>query len=252
MRSQDSLHCEAISVSLRERGGSWSTGIELGESTALFSLSSDGGGGEGRGEESRFYRISPLPNPARSSQGEGDRRSTFQCLIQWQWGLACGVRSPGRGPRSLSNAAAQFPVLSEETCCDDAARGAAGDRHPYVHHGVVRQLGRLARIVQVIVFAEREAAIQHDIFLRVQRIGINQNGDVIGRVISLFANRHLLRVPAEGELIGDFGEKFVARRIAPQNKIVGRDVGVGDVTVVFEARLAPKLLRPLTGGLSEF
>src|SRR5207245_1864761 len=47
------------------------TGIELGESTALFSLSSDGGGGEGRGEESRFYWISPLP--ARSSQGEGDR-----------------------------------------------------------------------------------------------------------------------------------------------------------------------------------
>src|SRR2546427_2023110 len=38
------------------------TALELGESTALFSLSSDGGG-EGRGEESRFYWISPLPNP---------------------------------------------------------------------------------------------------------------------------------------------------------------------------------------------
>jgi hypothetical protein len=63
------------------------TALELGESTALFSLSSDGGGGEGRGEESRFYWISPLPNPlpARSSQREGDRRPPFQCLIQWQW-----------------------------------------------------------------------------------------------------------------------------------------------------------------------
>ena len=39
------------------------TALELGESAALFSLSSDGGGGEGRGEESRFYWISPLPNP---------------------------------------------------------------------------------------------------------------------------------------------------------------------------------------------
>src|SRR5713101_4439508 len=70
------------------------TGIELGESTALFSLSSDGGGGEGRGEESRFYWISPLPNPppARSSRGEGDRRSTFLCLIQWPW--ATGLCRP--------------------------------------------------------------------------------------------------------------------------------------------------------------
>ena len=69
-----------------EGRGRRDTGIELGESTALFSLASDGGGGEGRGEESRFYWISPLPNPlpARSSQGEGDRRSAFQCLIQWQ------------------------------------------------------------------------------------------------------------------------------------------------------------------------
>ncbi len=69
------------------RTAQWPTALELGESTALFSLSSDGGGGEGRGEESRFCWISPLPNPlpARSSRGEGDRRSAFQCLIQWQW-----------------------------------------------------------------------------------------------------------------------------------------------------------------------
>src|SRR2546422_10954647 len=80
--------------------GSGSIALELGESTALFSLSSDAGGGEGRGEESRFYWISPLPNPlpARSSRGEGDRRSAFQCLIQWQCTLALpkgeGTRHP--------------------------------------------------------------------------------------------------------------------------------------------------------------
>ena len=82
--------------------GQWPTALELGESTALFSLSSDGGGGEGRGEESRFYRISPLPNPlpARSSRGEGDRRSTFQCLIQWQW--ASGLCYPKTNFRARS------------------------------------------------------------------------------------------------------------------------------------------------------
>src|SRR6266436_5784737 len=61
----------------RVYGRAWArsdpTSLGLVESTALFSLSSDGGGGEGRGEESRFYWISPLPNPlpARSSRGEG-------------------------------------------------------------------------------------------------------------------------------------------------------------------------------------
>src|SRR2546428_2579315 len=86
-----------------ERGqeGQGGTGIELGESTALFSLSSDGGGGEGRGEESRFFWISPLPNPlpARSSQGEGDRRPAFQCLIEWQCTLS---PSPFQGEREFT------------------------------------------------------------------------------------------------------------------------------------------------------
>jgi hypothetical protein len=81
--------------------GRGATGIELGESTALFSLSSDAGGGEGRGEEPRFYWISPLPNPlpARSSRGEGDRRSTFQCLIQWLWGG--GLRAAAAGGTTI-------------------------------------------------------------------------------------------------------------------------------------------------------
>src|SRR5713101_4029774 len=83
------------------------TALELGESTALFSLSSDAGGGEGRGEESRFYWISPLPNPpARSSLGEGDRRSTLQCLIQWQ--RATGLCRPAT--RRAERGARQEPI----------------------------------------------------------------------------------------------------------------------------------------------
>src|SRR5713101_644905 len=72
------------------------SGVELGESTALFSLSSDAGGGEGRGEESRFYWISALPNPlpARSSRGEGEDSLSPIPLIQWQWRQREGCR-PG-------------------------------------------------------------------------------------------------------------------------------------------------------------
>ena len=53
------------------------TAIELGklasETDAVFSLSSDEGGGEGRGEEFGFigFPLSPHPLPARSSRGEG-------------------------------------------------------------------------------------------------------------------------------------------------------------------------------------
>jgi len=45
---------------LRCKAGPRSRGVESGAWTALFSLSSDGGG-EGRGEESRFYWIPPSP-----------------------------------------------------------------------------------------------------------------------------------------------------------------------------------------------
>jgi len=57
-----------------ERGGSGSVWIELEESTALFSLSSDGEE-ERAGERSRVFIGFPLshPLPARSSRGEGDR-----------------------------------------------------------------------------------------------------------------------------------------------------------------------------------
>ncbi len=38
----------------------------------------------GRGVAFLLDFPSPHPSPARSSQGEGDRRPAFQCLIQWQ------------------------------------------------------------------------------------------------------------------------------------------------------------------------
>src|SRR6266853_1391286 len=91
------------------------TGIELGELPALFYLSSDGGGGEGRGEEPRFYWISPLPNPppARSSRGEGDRRSTFQCLIQWLWATGRCRRATRRAERGPSREPIRARLLKE-------------------------------------------------------------------------------------------------------------------------------------------
>src|SRR6266705_6005288 len=111
------LHLESRSGnSCSGSTGHWPTALELEESTALFSLSSDGGGGEGRGEEPRFYWFSPLPNPppARSSRGEGDRRSTFQCLIQWLWATGRCRRATRRAERRQC-AGPIKPILLEES-----------------------------------------------------------------------------------------------------------------------------------------
>ena len=73
----------------------------------------------------------------------------------------------------------QFPLLSEESRVNDLARRARIGRDVHVNHGVIGQLGNLARVVQLIVFAKRETAVEHHIFLRVQRVGINQDRHVV-------------------------------------------------------------------------
>src|SRR5258708_27780602 len=72
----------------------------------------------------------------------------------------------------------QLPLLAEKSCRDDLARVALVGRSSRIHDGVVGNLRDLARVVEIVVLAEREATVQHYVFLRVQRIGINQNGRV--------------------------------------------------------------------------
>src|SRR5262249_43880226 len=72
----------------------------------------------------------------------------------------------------------QLPLLPEKSSRDNLARVALVGRGSGIHDGVVRDLRDLARVVKIVVLAEREAAVQHDVFLRIQRIGINQDGGV--------------------------------------------------------------------------
>src|SRR5262245_5282510 len=75
--------------------------------------------------------------------------------------------------------AAQSPIFIEESGGDDLPRITVVGRGGGVHHGVIGNLGDLPRVVQVIVFAESEAAVQHNILLRIQRIRIDQNRRVL-------------------------------------------------------------------------
>src|SRR6185369_17491284 len=67
----------------------------------------------------------------------------------------------------------QLPLLAEKSRRDDPAwitlvRGRRG-----VDNGVVGDLRNLPGVVEVIVFAEGEAAVQYHVLLGVQRIGID-------------------------------------------------------------------------------
>src|SRR5260370_39557293 len=112
---------------------------ELGESTAPFSLSSDGGGGEGRGEESRFYWISPLPNPPRSFLAGRGRPTPGVPMLNSMAVHPCPLpkeREPRiprcDEPRRSELAKARRAILPALGGTVDAprARGTASLRHP--------------------------------------------------------------------------------------------------------------------------
>src|SRR5262249_14455455 len=70
------------------------------------------------------------------------------------------------------------PVFIEKAGQRNPARITIVRRRGDLHYRIVGQLRRLPRVVEIIEFAEREAAVQHDVFFRVQRIGIDQDRDV--------------------------------------------------------------------------
>src|SRR5579875_845388 len=64
------------------------------------------------------------------------------------------------------------------------------------------------------------------------------------------AQPHVFTVPADRQLVGDLGQDFVAARIAPEDKIMGSDIGVGESAIVLNPRLTTKLLAPVRDSVS--
>src|SRR5947208_1966506 len=68
----------------------------------------------------------------------------------------------------------------------------------------------------------------------------------------LLSERHMLRIPADGKFVGNLSEQFVAGRITPEHEIMGGNVFLRNVGVVFYAGQPPELLTPMIGGVGEF
>src|SRR5688572_17898834 len=94
------------------------------------------------------------------------------------WGTSAqDVRAPG-GKQLFPVSVQQLPLLAKEPGQGDVARPAWTGRLPEINHRIVRQLGHLASIVQIIKLALGWATVQDDIAGWVQRIGIDRNQSV--------------------------------------------------------------------------
>jgi hypothetical protein len=102
---------------------------------------------------------------------------------------------------------AELPGFVEEAGGRDGAGrdGVGGDLE--VDDGPIRQLGDLAGVVEVVVFAVGEATIDHDVLLRVQRIRIDEDRGVIGGGVGLAVDDELISGPLDRELGDDLGEQ---------------------------------------------
>ena len=168
--------------------------------------------------------------PDRASEGNpSSDEDPFPSLARW----ACGslihhsFGLPGSFHSSLKKPALTMPPGVRDV-----------RRHAHVHDGPVGQLRHLAGVVQVVVFAEREAAVEDDVML-----AGSADWDRSAPARACPAGRRSwrrrctpLRVPADRQLAGDLRQHGVAARDRPTGQVAGGDVGVGDVRVVLHAR----------------
>src|SRR6266540_2296716 len=117
----------------------------------------------------------------------------------------------------------QAPRFVKESGRRDAAGGSRGDGLADVNDGVVGQLGHLAGIVEIVILAEGEAAVEDDVFLWVQRIGVDQYGSVADGGEGCLAERDGLGAPANRKCVSDLFEELIGRRVAPKDEVMGGD-----------------------------
>ena len=142
----------------------------------------------------------------------------------------------------------EFPGFAEEVGGDDLARLPRVGRGGDVDDRPVGELGHLPGVVQIVIFAERESAVEDDVFRRVERVRVDQDRRVgLGRE-RLRAGDDLVPFPADRQLVGDPLEDGVALGVAPEDEVRGGDVGVVDARVVLDASLAVEVPPPVLDG----
>ena len=146
----------------------------------------------------------------------------------------------------------QFPLFSEEISGGDAARGAGVGGLVEVNHGPIGQLRGLAGVVEVIVFPEGEAAVEHEVTLRVHRVRVDADQGVVGGGEGFFTGFDFAAGPGNGKLPGGFGDEGIGGGIAPEDEVRGFDIVFRDGGVVLHPGLAAEVPPPMLNRAIQF
>src|SRR5262245_33632996 len=103
-------------------------------------------------------------------------------------------------PRRASEKAAPTrlllsPMFIKEPRSRDFSRGTRGRRRSCVKHRPVRQLWRLSRVVQVVVFAKGKSTVEHYVVFGILGIGRDQHRNMRRRVEIGFFDDNLTFIP---------------------------------------------------------
>src|SRR5207237_1523686 len=110
----------------------------------------------------------------------------------------------------------------------------------------------LAGVVEVIIFAEGEAAVQDDVFIWIEGIGIDEQRRMMIGWKGGFADSDGFLIPGEREFSGNLANEFVAVWVAKEDEVVRGDICIGDLGIVFLARFTAELAAPLLGSMRQF
>src|SRR5947207_15938488 len=119
-----------------------------------------------------------------------------------------------------------FPMLAEKSGVNNSAGSAGGHRNAHVHDRVVGEFGNLSGVIEIIIFAEGKAAVEDDVFIWIEGIGIDEQRRVMIGWKGGFADCDAVLIPGKRKLLGNLREKLVAAGIAEKNEIMRSNVRI--------------------------
>lgn len=101
-------------------------------------------------------------------------------------------------------------------------------------------------------FAERQAAVEDDVAVWVERVGADECGDQVRAGERAGSGGDTVLVPLEGELREDFGREGIGSGVAPEDEVVAADVFGGDFRGFAGAEVAAHEPFPSVGLVGDF